>query len=288
MLNVLVVTEHEVAYLDVTHCFYSNEFLTNNILIQTWQDLIKAHQNFTFNVVIIDFPSKIPFKNILECCKNNNPNCLVYGIFDGLDEPFISEFIHQGAYSFALKSKLPGMILSIRKALEEKKFRLPQPTAPALKNEQSFLTSFFERAVDPIWVKDKKGKYLFINSAGARFIAKPVNEIIGKYDHDVFPLETAEKISKSDKYVLQTGKTQIVEDSLKNSNEIKRIFQAVKTVFRDKTGETQGLIGTVRDVTDQKQTEGMIEDSERRFNLLIQNVKDAALYLLDPDPNGFV
>lgn len=288
MLNVLVVTEHEVVYLDVTHCFYSSEFLANIILIQTWQDLVNAHKRIAFNVVIIDFPSKIPFQNILECCKSNNPNCLIYGIFDDLDETLISEFIHQGAYSFAVKSKLPGLVSSIRKAVEGKRFKPAQPAPATSKSESYFLNSFFERAVDPIWIKDKKGKYLFINSAGARFIAKPVNEIIGKYDHDVFPPETAAKISKSDHYVLQTGKTQIVEGSLMNYNDLNRVFQAVKTVFRDNTGEAQGLIGTVRDVTEQKQTEGMIKDTEKRFNLLIQNVKDAALYLIDPDPNGYV
>ena len=288
MLNVLVVTEHEVVYLDVTHSFYSHEFLANHILVKNWQELLKANQKFTFDVVIIDFPSKISFKNILECCKGNNTNCLVYGIFDEMDEVLISEFIHHGAASFALKSKLPSLVASIRKDLQEKKSKPFLLVTPTAKPEPSFFSSFFERAVDPIWVKDKKGKYLFINLAGAEFINKPINEIIGKYDYDVFPAETAEKISKSDSYVLQTGKTQIVEGALMNCNNVNRVFQAIKTIYRDQSGEPQGLIGTVRDVTEQKHTEVIVKDSQQRYNSLLQHVKEAAHYLTESDPNGHV
>lgn len=279
MLNVLVVTQHEIVYLDVTHCFYSHDFVTNSLLIQTWQDLIDMNASTSIHVVIIDFPSQIPYKDMIDYCRDNNPDCLVYGIFDHLDETEISEFIHDGAHSFVLRSNLPGLVLSVRRTLAEK--LEPASTLP-LRKQHPFINSFFEQAIDPIWVKDKRGKYLYINPAGARFIARPISEIIGKYDHDVFPRETAEKIIKSDNYVIQTGKTQVVEDALSNCNEINRVFQAVKTVFRDKTGKAQGLIGTIRDITDRKQAEGIPKGTGQSTSLMLRNIKDVALSFIEP------
>src|SRR6185312_12412922 len=120
MLNVLVVTELDILALDITHCFYSNSFVTNNLQIRTLQDFAKIEPGATWHVALIDLPSRIMLEDIVEACKNNNPNCLIYGLFDSLDELGISEFLHSGGYSFALKSNLQSIANSLRTALAER------------------------------------------------------------------------------------------------------------------------------------------------------------------------
>jgi PAS domain S-box-containing protein len=246
MLNVMVVSEHEVCYLDISLCFYSENILINSVLVKTKQDLINVSPNITFNVIIIDFPSHIAFDDIVDYCKNNHPDCLIYIIFENLNEMLISDFLHKGAYSFALKNNLQSLVYSLKTALYEKEQGL---VFSHFNSPAHLIHSVFEQAVDPFWIKDKKGKYIYINAAGARFISKPINKIIGKYDHEIFPPETAQQIGQSDQAVIQTGNTQTIEQSLTNCEDVKRTFQAVKTVFRDNTGRTQGIIGTIRDIT---------------------------------------
>jgi PAS domain S-box-containing protein len=246
MLNVLVVSEHEVCYLDISLCFYAENILINSVQVKNKQDLVNVSSAITFNIIIIDFPVQIAFDDIVGYCKNNHPDCLIYIIFENLNEMLISDFLHKGAYSFALKNNLQSLVYSIRTALHEKEQGL---VFSHLNNQENLIHSVLDQAVDPFWIKNKEGKYIYINAAGARFVSKPINKIIGKYDHEIFPQETAQQIGKSDQAVLQTGKTQTIEQSLTNCQDVKRTFQAVKTIFRDNTGRTQGIIGTIRDIT---------------------------------------
>jgi len=251
MFNVLVITEHEVVFLDITHQFYSKNIVVNIDMVKTWRDFIDLKTNNNFDIIIIDFPSKVSFDAIVETCKRSYSDCLIYVIFDNLNELLISDLIHKGAYSFALKSNLESLVFSITDGLKDK----GQSCLPLTINRQSqSIDTLFEHALDPFWIKDTRCKYMYINSAGARFISKPIHEIIGKYDFDVFPQETAHAISNSDQYVLQTGQTQVIEQALTNAKAVQRTFQAVKTVFRDGTGKVQGIMGTIRDITDHKQS----------------------------------
>lgn len=279
--NVAIVSEHETFLSDILYCFEASGLEITPLIAGKWEELVSAGAESVFGVVIADMTSTVfPVKELFEFSKENNPECLFYGVFDELDEDLISGFIRMGATSFALKTNLFRLPASIQKALTENHYEVIIPEA--IKREY-FLASFFEQATEAIWVKDKEGKYLLINPAGASFISKPIEEIIGKRDVDIFPEDTAAKICQSDKFVIQSGSTQVIEDTITNRENVKRIFQAVKTVLRDRKGEVQGLIGTVRDITERKQAEKSVKEAERRFNMLMQHVKDAAVYMLDPE-----
>lgn len=122
-------------------------------------------------------------------------------------------------------------------------------------NASDILTALLQETTDSIWAKDKQGKYLLINAAGARFLGKTIDQIVGKTDYEVFPPETADKVVMTDRQVMDSGATHTVEDLLVTPDGSTRVFQAVKSVFRDQYGEVQGVIGTVRDITEQRKAE---------------------------------
>ena len=51
----------------------------------------------------------------------------------------------------------------------------------------NLLNAVVEGTADAIFVKDFQGRYLMINAAGARFLGKAVDEVIGKDDRVVSP-----------------------------------------------------------------------------------------------------
>src|SRR5262249_45657140 len=51
---------------------------------------------------------------------------------------------------------------------------------------------------------------------------------------------------------------------------------------RDSRGRAAGLAECTRDMTERRETQQALYDSERRFRLLVQAVKDCAIYMLDP------
>lgn len=249
-----------------------------------WDDVNTAVSQGQPNIVIADASSsELALPDVLNRCRQTNSASLLYGLFDTLEPEQISSFIRNGGTSFALKSNLSDLAASIRKAILEDTGVTPDPINA---DQEYFLKAFFEQSADSIWAKNKEGRYLLINPAGARFLSKNIEDIIGKNDYEVFPPETATRIIKSDQQVIQTGVTEMIEDLIINQDGAKRTFQAVKNVLRDTNGQVQGVIGTVRDITARKQAEEALRESEQRFRLLIENVKDYAIYMLDP--TGYV
>ncbi len=67
---------------------------------------------------------------------------------------------------------------------------------------------------DPIFVKDAEGRYLMINSAGARFFGKTVEDVLGKDDATLLPPVLSEKIRQEDLTVMASGVVQISEETM--------------------------------------------------------------------------
>lgn len=235
-----------------------------------------CHQQ-AFDIVVYDAETRIaPLSTVLEKARLNMPGCPIYALYGQLNAAQVSEAIRQGVTSFAVKSDLPGLIRQLSNPILPTD--LEQPNA----NLQHILEGFLEESTDSIWVKNKHGKYLLINPAGAQFLSRPSQDILGKNDYELFPEATADKITRSDREVMANGITQTVEDLLITHDGISRTFLAVKGVWRDAQADVAGVIGTVRDITERKQTEENLRQSEERFRRLVEGVKDHAIYMLDP------
>jgi PAS domain S-box-containing protein len=116
----------------------------------------------------------------------------------------------------------------------------------------TLLQAVIEGTTDAVYVKDLAGRYLMINTAGARFLGKTVKEVIGKDDTAVFSPETARQIMAQDRQVLASGQTQTLED-VGTAAGITRTYLSTKGPYRDKQGDVIGLIGISRDITERKQ-----------------------------------
>ena len=78
-------------------------------------------------------------------------------------------------------------------------------TEEALRESRQLLQSVLENSPAVIYAKRKDGSYTYINREWESVCDLTREQVIGKTDHDLFPLEIAEQFRSNDLAVLQTG-----------------------------------------------------------------------------------
>jgi hypothetical protein len=135
-----------------------------------------------------------------------------------------------------------------------------------LERNLALLRGITEGTTDAIFVKDLQGRYLMMNSAGARILGRTVKEIIGKDDEELFSAETGREIMTRDRQVLQSSEVQTYEEPGTAAG-LSRLYLATKGPYRDANGEVIGLLGICRDITDRKRTEEQIRQSQQKLRV---------------------
>jgi len=123
-----------------------------------------------------------------------------------------------------------------------------------LKESETLMRMVFETAKDAIFIKDMNGMYVKANKACADLLGTTTEGIIGSSDYDYLPKEAADTVFKTDSEVVRTGKTlSLVNLHLFPTGA--RHVNIVKTPLKNTRGETIGLLGIARDISELKKME---------------------------------
>jgi diguanylate cyclase (GGDEF)-like protein/PAS domain S-box-containing protein len=131
--------------------------------------------------------------------------------------------------------------------------------------QRTLLNAVVSGTSDAVFVKDTDGRYLLINEAGARMVGKPVVEIVGKTDSDLFPPESAKLLIETDRAIMASGKNQTHEESLTMQNGAGFVFLVTKGPITDAHGQVSGLFGVSHDITTRKTAELGLREAATLF-----------------------
>src|SRR5262249_60104746 len=107
-----------------------------------------------------------------------------------------------------------------------------------------------EGTPDVVFVKDRAGRYLSMNEAGARYIGLGVDEIVGHTDDELFPPDLLRQIQTYDRVVLETGLVRTDEyTEVKDGR--RRTFLATKGPLKTPQAPLPATSGTPLESPDQ-------------------------------------
>ncbi|MCG8614653.1 MAG: PAS domain-containing protein [Desulfobacterales bacterium] len=157
-------------------------------------------------------------------------------------------------------------IRSFSRELHDKVWQL-ESAEVELKRANTLLTAVLEGTTDAIFIKDLTGKYLLANTATCNALGKPLEEIIGKDDTQLFPEASVRVINDADREVLKSGETVHSEERLDTAYG-DSYWLSNKSPYLDRDGNIIGLIGISRDIT-------MLKTAQKEKEELTAQLKQA-------------
>ncbi len=142
---------------------------------------------------------------------------------------------------------------------------------PASQQSPIFLETLLETIPSPIFYKDSRGIYLGCNTAFEEFTGIPRARLIGQSVFDLYPEDLASRYHEMDAALLEKPDTQIYEFAVNTSEGIRRDVVFSKASFLGPDGSVAGLVGVILDITERKQYETALKDSQARLQALLDN-----------------
>jgi PAS domain S-box-containing protein len=145
----------------------------------------------------------------------------------------------------------------------------------SLNDQLSFLQNLIDTIPGPIFYKDQEYRYIGCNRAFEEYIGMTRDQLIGRSVFDLSPPNLAKVYHQADADLWAHGGQQTYEATVKYADDTMHDVIFYKKVFHDASGQPAGMIGTFLDITDRKQSEMAMQESEKRFRLLVENAADA-------------
>lgn len=138
----------------------------------------------------------------------------------------------------------------------------------ALGESHRLLRAVTEGTSDAVYVKDTNHRYLLVNSVVSRALNLRAEEMIGRSDWELLPIELAPGIVETDRRIMESGELEVLEEKVAG-----RVWSVKKWPLRGADAKVEGIIGISRDITEYKRRQEL-SDALNRIDASIASTLD--------------
>ncbi len=154
----------------------------------------------------------------------------------------------------------------------------------ALEGQLQFLQDLLNTIPIPVFYKDISGVYLGCNKAFEEFISLPREQIVGKTINEIAPAKLAEIYHQKDLEILGSRQFQSYENLMELPDGTTCHTVINKAPFFKPDGTLGGIIGTILDVTKQKNAEKVARLAYAELNQIFETSGDG-MCVIDTEAN---
>ncbi|MBU1233265.1 MAG: PocR ligand-binding domain-containing protein [Proteobacteria bacterium] len=144
--------------------------------------------------------------------------------------------------------------------------------AEEIKRQAEFLQILIDAMPYPVFYKDRQCRYLGCNGAFERFYGISREQIAGKTVHEIASKELADVYHQADEALFAHPGMQIYEGSIQSTHGLQHDVIFHKATFNGPDGAIAGLIGAVVDITERKEVEKALQESEAKMRSILDNI----------------
>ena len=160
-------------------------------------------------------------------------------------------------------------LVELARSIEEHK-----QTEDRLRTSETFYQTLVETLPQNILRKDLQGRFTFANKKFCHMVGKPLSDLLGKTDFDLFTPDLANKYHRDDRRVMATLENLDTVEAHQTPSGDKLFVHVLKTPLYDALGRVIGIQGIFWDVTQRKKIEEALAYERDLLRALLDNIPD--------------
>ncbi len=242
---------------------------------------LEALSAWSFDAILLNlYVSGCPGMETFQKVYQSAPRIPIIVLEDSGAEDLIVGLAEQGAHDCLARDEIDDFSLpaAIHVAVESNK------REQALRQSEKKFRTIIETLEDAYFETDLNGSYTYVNDTLCRHLQRSREEIIGRTCTDFSTAESAEHLKKVFKQVLAKGGTdEVVEDEIIRKDGLSLFAEISLMLMHDADGQAVGFRGISRDVTEKKNAEQALKESEEKYRNILASIEDG---YFEVDLNG--
>ncbi|MEN6420860.1 MAG: PAS domain S-box protein [Smithella sp.] len=153
----------------------------------------------------------------------------------------------------------------------------------ALRESEEKYRTILETTEEGYYEIDLAGNFTFFNDPVCKLLGYSRKELTGMNNRHYTDKETAKKVFQAFNKVYRTGQpTKEFDWQIVRKDGTRRYIEQSASLKKDSSGKSTGFRGILHDITERKKTEFLLKQSEEKYRLLADHVKDL-VWLMDLD-----